>query len=66
MVARVFYSVKFWAHICGEVILLGMFIIPTLTIGPYTGRKVDDFFGFEYGLNCLFSLAGLLAGIYLW
>ncbi|HRQ40816.1 MAG TPA: hypothetical protein PLD25_23125 [Chloroflexota bacterium] len=53
-------------EIIGGVIVWGLFVLPSVTIGAYLGSLIDNSLDITYGLNCAFSLVGLMVGFYLW
>lgn len=53
-------------ELMGEVILLGVFLLPAATIGAYLGSVLDNLLPIQQGLNFVFLLMGLFVGIFLW
>lgn len=53
-------------ELMGEVILLGVFLLPAATIGAYLGSVLDNLLLIQQGLNFVFLLMGLFVGIFLW
>ena len=53
-------------EVVGEIIILGLFVLPSIAVGAYLGSLIDAGLAIDNGLNCLFSLLGLGVGIYIW